>query len=694
MKKKIKQIFLDKNNYIYVVDDRDILYLYDDDHYDHYDDDRFYPFLDDMIDIKNCFLIYNLFYIHHGKTISIFDENLSKVYLSSDTWITNEIDKVCYHENNNIIVTLENGQVYVNLDIAGELNELDNEIRRISLSYKYAYTGNELFLVDYLRFDDIKMINELLITFKKGTVNIFELDMENVQFVGSININKKIFDEIIKFDNSCDMFILENGDKLTLTGNLYEQNYINYYIHNPLFQLRQLYFMFREGCLICAHNSDKYEIIIKPLMQFLSIIKINTVKINNNNIYLTTIILQKNIDLEIIGNDDKQIIFYDGNIFLTDEILYEITLTDESIYYDNINICYDEKIGNNIIIDINVSQPVVNHLIKIIPYIYRLNNEMIYGFDQIDSESNIISYGDGVTRHIFNMLRKEIDDILENKFASFSLEDTFNLGKLFYFCNREGMETFFKIHPYFFFLLSNETDYITLLKKFKGDNFNMYYSQYTQYVNNPKLLEDLDLDIKTPNEYIKYLLCSDLSEEQKKYYETFYKGFNNFIVRNKLYNLIKKLPVLYYIKLLVGTGFFDVQLEYFTKNENVDKKYFEDFKKIFGELFAELTRTEMSFFVQNITGSQYYSGVINIVLAYESKELNTQQAIYNENIIDEEPLAINDIIINLDQNNDENKLVYQIITCNTELIINVKPTRENISEIIKMLIIEDKNMKN
>lgn len=677
MERKIKRTFIDKSSNIYIVDIMDILYLYD--------DNQFYPFMEIMNDIKDCFFIHDRFFVHHGKTISIFDEYLFKIPMTSESWITNKIDMVCYSNEENIIITLEDGEVYINFGVTNKSGILDDEVQRISLSNKY------------FKFEEIKVINDLLITYKNNTIGLFALMENNIDFVSSINVDKKIFNNITQIDWMNNLLILENSDKLSFSGKLYIQNYIDPYSYNLLFNIQQAYFLYKDGYLMCSHSPDKLNTIIKPLEKILPVLNSITVDTQTKYHQLTTFTLPKNIDLSIIQNNTKQIIIYNNRPLLIDQILYEISLTDESVYYDNFDIQYMEKSDTNMIIDIDISVPIIKQLINIIPFIYRLNDEMIYKFEQVDSDSNVISYGDGVTRHIFNSLRKEIDIVLEKKFLSYDLTYAFNLGKLLYFCNREGAEKFFNIHPYFFYKFSNSSDHVTLLKKFKGNSFNIFHSQYIQYINNPKSLEELELGINTPDQYICYLLSSDLTEEQIKHYDAFIKGFNIFYTRNKSYSVLKKLPILCLINQLVGDDFFKANLEYFAKNRNVDTKHFEDFQKIFRKLFGQLSKKEMACFVQNITGSQYYTGTINIVLAYEKKELIVHQAVYDENIFigQEEPLEVNDIIIVLDNDKtDENKLIYQISTCNAELIINVLPNEENLTSIIKILTVEDLNMKN
>lgn len=703
MERKIQQIFLDKEyNYIYIVDSENILYLYE--------SNQYYPFLAVMDNVKDCFMVDGFFFVHHAKTITIFDQELTKTESVNTNWITKNIDYVCYNKLRNIIVTLENGEIYVNKNIGIE-DSLDDIIQRISLSHKYKYVNNELILTGYYNYEEIKITDNFLLAFNDGVMDIFDLNKNNIEYVASLDIDINIYQEICEFDKLNNMFNLLSGDKISLTGNIYIQNYTHQTTNNPIFYEQGIYFLAKNKYVLCHNKKIKYESIIKPLLFILPTIKINITEVSVDQ-QLITIILPKNMKFNIISNKISQIMMLNDKYYKIQDNLPEILFLDDLVYYDKIISYGTEKTETTLIIDIETSKSIISQLVNIIPQIYRLNNEMMYKFEQIDSHSNVVSYGEGVTRQIFNVLRIEIDNIFEKKFDLYESKDVFNIGKLMYFCNKDGNETFFNIHPYFFYSLSKKSDHHILLKKFKSDNYEMYHKQYTQYLTDPTILAEIDSEIKNANDYIKYLFTCDLSEKQICMYDNLVRGFCSYSNKNKYYHLVKKLPITYYINQLINTSFFDIELDFSVKNDSVNKNYFYTFREIFQSIFNKLSKNEIIVFAQNITGSQYYSGKINIVFAYKSKELITQQTVYNEGIIDEDdqlyqPLEINNVIIDLnidDENidseniNDENidfdKLSYQISTCNTELIVNIFPNEENINNIIKLLTLEDLTMKN
>ncbi|XWV24902.1 hypothetical protein QJ856_gp0880 [Tupanvirus deep ocean] len=688
---EIKQTFLDVAGNVYVVSSNGLLYLYES------EVNQFIPFLGLMKDIKNCFSIGNRFFVYHENTISIFNEYLHNIELSENTWITKNIDNVCYNSELNVIITLEHGEVYVNLNITDMGIIEDDEIKRISLSHilKQKYKQKEIYTV-YNKYDDIKVVNNVLLTFKNNKVGIFFLRIDGISFYTTVALDKQHFDQIFEFNEYYEFFNLKNTSKFLLDSRtlIHSPN-----MENIIYYTQRAYFWILDDHLLCLYDENEYQNIVEPLIKLLPSTENTTLEISPHQ-FIINILIPKEMSVSIICNQLLQLILINNQPYLVNKTLQKILLDEELISYDTINTLYPEKIDTSLVIDVEENCSIVDQLINIIPNIYRLNNEMEYQFHKIDSRGNIISYGDGVTRDVFNSLRMEIDEIFKNNLQLLGEKSAFNLGKLMYFCNRDGMETFFNIHPYFFYLLSKDSDHITLLKKFKGDSFDSYYNQYQTYKNDLSKLRDLDLDLDSIDQYVSYIMAGNLTDTQKILYKHIVNGFNYFASRNKYYGFIKNLPVMYYIKELVSSGYFDAMFEFSVKNNLVDKKTFDNFTVTFKNIFNNLTLDEKAKFCQNVTGSQYYTGTIHIVLAYVKRELNVRQAVYDENIIidDEdiiEPVVMNDVIINLDNSESNvNSLTYQISTCNTELTINVNPTEENIREIINTLIIEDKVMKN
>ena len=736
MNRKIRNIFCDSNNEIFIVDENDILYLYDRTNNTNGD---FYPFTTIMTDIKKCCRINNYFFIYHAHTISYFDSNLIEINIQNDesnesnesieSWITHNIDDVCYDSKNKIIVTLEHGEVHVNLNVSGD------EISRISLSHIYK-SGKYIL---YTKYDAIKIIDSKLLIYGKGVMNFFDLKMTGIDRVGSMEMDLATFLDIDYYDTYYGAFSMKNGIKISLDSRFYACASNNHdIVTKEIFKKYNFFISLspdsnepnennnnKGRILSCYYYEFKYETIVEPLHILIPHIAQRTLICPDEpGLRITSMVIPQSVDIQILPNTSQIIIiYYDGSYYLADEILHEILLSDELINVDRIASYYPEKTETKLVIDIDISKSVIEQVIHIIPAIYRLNNEMIYHFEQTDQNGNVLSYGEGVTRQIFNSMRKELDLILSTNLQGYSVSDAFKLGKLLYVCNRDGCEAFSNLHPYVFFLLSKDSDSITLLKKFKGADFNILMKQYKEYVSDPSKLEDLELNLKTSRDYIRYLLTSDLNTEQIIVLDEFVRGFKSLASRNKLYQVIQYLPIYYYINKLVVSEYFDAELEYNAKyNQDIAAEDFLQFRELFKRLFDNLSKKEKSTFLQNVTGSQYYSDIVHIVLGYKFPNNFITDAVIqdedhltdfyhnnlqntrdienienleniNENSRDIENIDINTRIMqNLENISD---LSYYISTCNAELIINVNPSEANLKIIIDMLTTtEDTFMKN
>jgi hypothetical protein len=690
MQKEFKQVFLDNSDNIYVTDIKDVLYLFDKYSY--------YPFIESLDNIKNCFFMGDRFFVHHSRTISIFDETLTIVKLQN-SWITDKIDKVCYCTEDNAIVTLEDGEVHVYFNVSNNRNQSDDDVVVASISHAYKTVNGEKYVGCQI-FQDIKIVGNFLLTFNYDTVKIFDLQKNFFKYIMTMTLEKTYFDEICEIDLYLGIFTLESGGYLFFLENLpdielHEKNLG----HFEIFKKQHMYCWISHNKFCFYFNKNKFNDIVKPLLMLLQSEQKNIS--NNQNKYCSDWIDLSQIKskVKVINGKSTQLIVIDKKVYSIDGELKEIVLTDDLILF-NFD-CELPKYDINFVIDIENNRSVLDQLINIIPNIYRLNNEVIYAFQQIDSNGNIISFGDGVTRHVFNSLRNDIDTILKNNLESVDHEYAIKLGKIFYFCHVEGSELFSNIHPYFFYLLSEKSDHITLLKMFKGNDFELYYNQYIEYDKNPLELSKLELEINTIEEYIQYLILDNLTSNQKLLYESFVKGFLYFATRNKFYKFIKKLPVMFYIENLIATDFFNANLDFLKISNEVDKNMFKTFCDTFNTAFMNLTRKETSMFLQNVTGSQYYADTVHIVFAYIKQNLEVKQIVYDENIdINEDvngddEIENNEMIISLNNSSEkDNDPIYKISTCDAELIINIMPSEENIIEIIRLLTIEDLNMKN
>ncbi|AGF85260.1 hypothetical protein QJ854_gp522 [Moumouvirus goulette] len=658
---KIKQIYLDDMNNIYILDNRDILYLYN--------KNKFFPFIFDFENINKCFMIDKYTYIiYHDKTISIFDKNLLKINLFDNEIIRNNISDVQYYSDDQIVIILEQGQIFVIFDMSN-LNE-DYQIKTLI----NPISGN-------IPYKNIKTVKNLLFAQKNDVVDIFNMSINDISYIKTINLSLHSGIKIVNDLDFLSIMTINNINDLMKNG-------CCPFINNEIY-LNKGYCIYKaSNFLVCYYDINVFEQIIKPFTLIISKKNIQTSKYYNGN-YVMTIIFEQEDEMELESNNDFYILSYKKNFYQIDEKFEQIIFDEDLINYDNF---YVDKDEDTLSIDLNYQEPIIDQLLYVIPNIYRLNFGRIFQFEQINKYGKVISYGDGVTRHVYNNLRQEIDDVLKNKLDNLDDNKAFKLGQLIYFASTDGGEFFNNIHPYYFYLMSNKEDAELLIRKFKSENYELFMKQYEQYSKNPDMLIDLGIDNKN---YLEYIFSSDLSDKQIEIYKYIVKGFKYLYKRNSNYKILKKCCVPHLINRLISSGLFEIGLNLYIKNNKVDLKRFNDFKNIFMDLFSKLSQQEKSIFSQNITGSQYYFGDINIIYAYKKQQI-IECEVFNENDIlqnmgsDTYPIET----INMPIVNKKIKPEYQISTCGRELIIYIEPSENNIQKIIDCLIIQDNFLKN
>lgn len=673
MDKSIRQLFFDKNSNIYVVDENNVLYLFD--------EGFFYPFMLILNDIKECFSIDELFFVYHSNTITMFDENLRKSDYSDELCFTNNINEVCYNPEYKIISTLEQNKIYCNYAIS-------------STTFLDGIRQDQIILQN--KYHSVKIINDMLLTLSNKTMDIFFMTNVDVIFIRSLQIEPTIFGILTSYSETYSSFSLTNGNIFLPTSsnsirdswNTMQTNQDNHNNHisdgvikkfisngkianNEYFYEKDGYFAVCDQYLLCCYNKTSYSNIVSSLLSLIPSTRLDNVTQDDKEMILFSLKVGTNIIIK--NNETSQIIFHDQKIYFINknDILYETKLTNETICMEKLDNCLLERDYNTIFVDINPEKSIVEQLLNIVPSIYRLNNEPSYVFEHISYLDDIISYGEGTSRQTYSLLRKELDTFLENKFSDINIQTCYNLGKIFYFCIINSGEKFINIHPYFFYAISKETDYLILLNKFKADKFEMYKNQYIEYKTNPSILVNLDLGLETHNDYIKYIFTADLSEKMIESYDYFIKGFQFFATRNKYNQIIKNLPITYYIKNILAPAYFSIKIFFSTIDKFIATEQFAIFCETIKKKINELTDKEIVQLTQNITGCRYYNKSIEITYAPN---------VSNKNQSDSLAMPAKNII-------------YEISTCNAQLIIYTDIDK-NIDTIITCLTIEDSNLKN
>lgn len=650
----IKHVFIDKTKNVFVLDNNDILYRKKDNIY--------YPFSIRIKNIKKCFIMNNKIFIYNKNTLFIFEDEINKIIDSGNSnWLSKKIDQIDYHPIYNLFITLEKGIInlyYTTNSNEGILkisfDEINNmllckkfKLIKILKDYLFVY-GNKKIYIFQIQNDNLSYLNQIQST--RNNFNI--LDQFDEQIIYLLELNDPDYDNIIRLFNEENLIF---DDKINKFYDTYTNKILIYQTDNYL----ELYYPY-----------SKYISHIKPLInnlkEFLTNEQICTNKrkldilMFNDLLCFNKINFKSSINFKYIIENDSQIIICDGKAYILNNKFEEIIIENNKIYYDALINLKSEKTNELIVIDIDLSKPIINQLINIIPNIYRLNNDFIFHFENVDMNDNIISYGDGITRSVFTKLRKEIDDFLLSSMEEWSISDITKIGKLLYFCNYEGNEKFFNIHPYFFYKISDNNDIEIVLEHLKGVD---YKNQYLKYQKNINELNELDMDFNNITDYLNYIFTINLTNKKIESYDALINGYLMFLKRNSIYNIIKHLSILYIIKQLIGKKTFITKIIFHAEKIISDDKL-KEYINNFNDCFNKLTDNDKSVFVNNVTGSQYYNDDIKIIFSYNHENLNTK------------------------------KLNYQIITCKAELIIFDEPIKENINNILNSLIVDDQYIKN
>ncbi len=712
----IKRAFLDKDDNLFITDTNNVLYLYRDDY--------FHPFVRIMENIRLCFNILDKYFVWYQRNLMVFDYDLTVSDAFNDettdsVFLSKTIDQLDYLFPLRFLITLENGEMWLY-----HFNDDLDEYMMIPLSYNFHLLTGGLHTNATQTYEEFKVIGNLILAYSKDLVFIFAIrkPIECI-YLTTIYLKYQLFDSIVGLNSKQNAFVMKNGHLFTIDMNntlsnwrvksvaqVYIQLKPNLY-GESLVSLYGIELIKSKHELICICTPNRHST-ISTLLTHVPLIKLAQEETIKGEIKTTFEIPTAEID--IISGHTITIITSEHKVYVLTDTLKEIELNETNISYNTLIEARPEKSLVPLTIDIDVSRSVKEQLINIIPAIYRLNNDLDINFEQVNADRTVKSYGDGVSRQIFSLLRKELDEILATKFAG-CMNNTklelYDLGGLLYVCNRDGSERFFHLHPYFFYTIlslkkckhtDEDADIRYLLKVFKPTDYQSFYQQYLTYKEDPTKLALVDPDMSTYQHYAQYIFSSDLSAEEVAAYNEFVRGFYTFLARNDYFDFLQTLPIFYYIKLLVADEYFNADLSVnLDEISSLSNSEFIKGNELFKKLFFQLPQEQKAIFVQNITGSRYYCHEIGVWFAYRDPEagstvivrgVSDEQEIEDGDDIEDQfdTLDIDDIM-ELEKNKN---LMYRISTCSASLYIFVKPTEDNMRQILDTLIIEDVEMKN
>lgn len=697
----IAQTFIDTSDLIYTVDPKGILYLYA----EHY----FTPFPKLMNQIHVCFSIGPRFFVHHEQTMSIFQgPHLDRV--ETVGWVSNTIDKACCYADCNIIVTLEAGLVFFHFNAVPNSNPHSLQTSRYSLSNIRQNIGRST--RTWTITDDIKIIDNYCLVWYADQTEIFRLSADRVTFEHKTSITKSKFDSTHQV-HDISLLVHPPADETEMLRRIISQPINNLKLPgNRMFKEHGLYTYIEGQTLISFHTSASKAHIQALGRAVAGGLDHTQTTIEFENALITHTAIPSGTTVEILNGYLTQVFLINSRPYTHDmyeSVCAELALNETQINFAPVHLNEPDKSGaDELVIDVYQKRPVLDQLLPIIPYLYRLNRELEFKFHQINDKFRVMSYGDGVTRQVFTELRRELDELFETKFKSMpnlSSDPVVaqNLGRVLYFCCQEGAERFNHIDPYFFYLLAPDShDHEALIRNFHPDN-KLYLKLYRDYKTDPSQLQLLDMDLTTIDDYVEHMLSINIDPIHKQIYQQIYKGYTAFAERELTHTFTKHLPAYFHINRLLADGYFVAEFRY-TSTQTVTVVKMQEYARIFSTIFDEFTQEERATFLKNITGSEYYADTVDIVFAARAPtDIVMEQFEHDEDVIlsdgeaEEHLRALVPTLIQILQEGiaaptpppPDHPTTYDICTCYTRLTINVEPTEANIREIMMLLKTDD-----
>lgn len=638
---EIKSIHIDKNN-IFVTDENKILY--------EFENGYFYPYIYNFGDIVTCIKNKKCTFVYTSSSqlYFVFPKNGTKYdyeYLCLDAYI----DSMACYKNKNILLTIENGIIYEYQFLYGHnLNVLKTESSWVYNPKipppKIIKIIDDYILVYYDHYCNIQFESQVIASFNilEENFNLIK-DIDDEKIFLSTGINVLFNDELFMSKKLAKGNINQTCNNLKICNDGYHFFVL---VNKILDYFNEIIDSINFECTDDIDNTD-FDCIDYT-------INIDIIKYTNI-VFTRDVTIKYNGYLLIVGYANKYIIVHSKNV-------YDLNFNDMNINFD-ILLNESNKKTNSLFIDINITQSIIPQLVTLIPAIYRLNNDKFFDFENI-VDNVTISYGIGVTRSVFNKLSKELDEIfsLLNSDIPYTGEYNFiQIGKLLYFCVFDGKTKICNLPGYFFYkLLSSyknitDSDIFRLFERFK-DTPNILYQQYLTYLKDSTSLLDLHMEITNIDEYLTFLFTEKIGPENIKAYNDIIVGYNYFFTRNKNFSIIRLFPAIFNLSKFVDDSCvinfeFKHNLSTHKGNNLIDK-----YAKAFVAEFQNQDLVNKLQFVQNITGNRYYRSKICIIF---------------------------DEYVNRD---------YEISTCNAEVTIFSKNGKVNVTEIIRLIAVEDNHI--
>lgn len=631
----IIRLFLDPGNQIFVLDNKGLLY--------HYAEEKWQPFLIYVPDIKNCFKSHNDFYIVSNKRIEI----CNKKYLSKKT-IAFTTEQCSIHTRKNSVLIDE----YLVLGVCSKFYLFSIEMIRKApkdsgFDYSEAIVTNSKIKQGNIVDLNVNHDNQLCLLIEHENayhIENYAFDKEKKQIIPVGTHNLSINESITNVHNAFDDFVFSNTR-------------------------RRLKIWRQDTALRLSFVSDDVDHTAKlhaVLTQYIEPdIDIN-VNVNGKSYSAQGKILDwhvTNSQQEWLLISDAANSKYRGSRLIDVVTGTEIAISESMIDYQNLMLSSRMQ---KLVIEVQGNSNVMQQVWNVMSAVFRHNPELVYVFRKRDK--NLESYGAGTSRQILHEIKSELNHRLTSICDATDAE-IMMYGFFIYFCcwvKKEHLDEN-TLKPYFYYLLCDKshTQYLELLQRFRPNDYEKFRDQYWLYVSNPELLIATETDIfgvcvKTHHEFVMYLVTRDMTEAEMDTYHKLLAAYRNAQQKHEYVKIITKLPLSCQTYYLLPPSQQKIKLVFHNQTD-FPASEFNKFKSKFQECFRELTIDKKRIFCQNVTGSQYYTGEVNIVLKKPDSTPPKE---------------------------------YEISTCDTVLQFMIPPSTLNIQNLISVLTSYDPFVKN
>lgn len=482
--------------------------------------------------------------------------------------------------------------------------------------------------------------------------------------------DKSTFGDIIDYNPENKSFVLVDGTSYPNTN--------SELIDNRYCMGKGVHMYIRDRILNCVIAKDTYDKTISDIITKLggTLLKVNCF---SDKYFLAQVIIDNIERCKILYFENYQTLTrYDQNKAY---ILSNVGITEMPTFL-NVQFIHNEQqrfYMTGATITLSITESIIVQVCKFLSVANYKNKGVAFYFNS----NNNTSSGEGVRRQVTNRFCTELSHACKDGFASFDPQTCYDIGQIMHFFVERYGEKVSNIHPYFFHSLSilqgNCTEEsLSILCKFRKNDYVEYFQKYYEYKSCPALLSELDMDLKSCDDFLEFILGCGLDNNAIIKYHNFAKGYFDYcphvytnIKLAKYYHMKRIIPKKV-IKANFTFGFGGMGALGADAQANVHK-ICANVQTIFCEIFDSFSTKGKKNIIANITGTSSWVGFVKVNFRFDT------QTDFDSTF---DP--------DLNQNNDNWKRVaYRIATCSSKIYVMVKPTSSNIKTLLEILSTAD-----